>query len=375
MSSFFRTVARLGEPDGAELLVRQDVASLLEALEVVPDGRDPRGVRFDLPLILGLAVFATCCGAATFDEIAEVVADLDAVILAGFGLRRRPPSSAAFRRNINAVDPAALDDALCVWAADLPAEHDDHTAAPEPESATGSTPGSAVRRVVALDGTTLRGARAFDAAGTMSQQAVLEAVCQHTGAVLAQIPVVSGDENAAGLEMLDVLAARLGGLDGIALSADAKHTTIAFTKKTAELGGWWVLTVKGNATATHAALAPLPWTQVPAAFVTRDKDHARTQTRTTRVIELPDHVRLPLTGARQAGLVRRHVLRKKTITSPHSWTRETIHITTSLPPELADPAALAAIIRGHWQVEVRHEALCYRTGVRDPRHLAVAAAG
>lgn len=348
MSAFFRTVARLGEPDVADRLVRQEVSSLLEALAIVPDWRDPRGVRFDLPVILGLAVFATCCGAETFAEIAEITADLDEVILAGFGLRRRPPSAATFRRNLNAVDPVALDDALCVWAADLPARQED-SPQPRPE-----VPGPVGRRVVALDGKTLRGARSFDETGTMAQQAVLEAVCQDTGAVLGQVEIACGDENAAGLGMLDLLAARLGGLEGVTLSTDAKHTTVAFTKKVTELGGWWVLTVKRNATATHAALSPLPWDQVPNVHVARDKGHGRIETRTIRMLEVPDHVHLPLTGAKQAGLVRRHVYRKKTITSPHTWTRETVHIATSLPAELADPSALARMIRGHWRCEAHH---------------------
>ena len=75
MSSFFPIVASLGEPSAAELLVRRDVACLLDALEAVPDPRDPRGVRYGLPLVLGLAVFAACCGATTFEEIGEVAAD------------------------------------------------------------------------------------------------------------------------------------------------------------------------------------------------------------------------------------------------------------------------------------------------------------
>ena len=58
---------------------------------------------------MALAVLAVCCGASTFVVVAETVADLDRRLLAGFGLgRRRPPSAATFRRVLNAVDLASL---------------------------------------------------------------------------------------------------------------------------------------------------------------------------------------------------------------------------------------------------------------------------
>jgi hypothetical protein len=41
----------------------------------------------------------------SFDEVAEVVADLPDLLAAGFGLVRTAPSAATFRRIINATDP------------------------------------------------------------------------------------------------------------------------------------------------------------------------------------------------------------------------------------------------------------------------------
>jgi hypothetical protein len=357
-------VASLGEPSAAELLVRQDVACLLDALEAVPDPRDSRGVRYCLPLVLGLAVFAACCGACTFEEIGEIAADLEPVVLAGFGCTRRAPSAATFRRLINASDPDVLDEALCVWASGRTIGEDP----PEPEPCGR---GPVVRAVISLDGKTLKGARSFDEAGTMTQVAVLEAFDQHTGAVVAQIEIAGGDENAAGIAMVTRLAGRPGGLAGVVIVADAKHTTRELTALVTRLGGYWVCTVKGNAPTAHAALAELPWTDVPIAAVTRDKGHGRRETRTIRVLQIPDHVEITLTGALQAGLVRRTVWRKKTVTAPHAWTHESVLIATSLPAEAADPARLAAILRGHWQRDVvfgedKHIA---RTG-HGPRNLA-----
>ncbi len=352
MSSFFPIVASLGEPSAAELLVRRDVACLLDALEAVPDPRDPRGVRYGLPLVLGLAVFAACCGATTFEEIGEVAADLDPVVLAGFGCTRRAPSAATFRRLINSCDPQVLDEALCVWASGLTIGED----ATETESEPGvrGCAGPGVRAVVSLDGKTLKGARSFDAVGVMTQVAVLEAFDHLTGAVVGQVEIVGGDENAAGRAMVTRLAARPGGLTNVVIVADAKHTTRELAQLVTDLGGYWVFTVKGNAPTPHAVLAGLPWTDIPIGAVTRDKGHGRRETRTIRVVQVPDHVDVTLTGVVQAALVRRTVWRKKTVTTPHAWTHETVLIATSLPARATDPARLAAIVRGQWRIEALH---------------------
>lgn len=368
MSSFFPIVASLGDPSAAELLVRQDVAFLLEALEAVPDPRDPRGVRFDLPVVLGLAVFAACCGASTFVEIGEVAADLDPVILAGFGLIRTPPSAATFRRLINTADPDVLDEALCVWASGLTIGQDPPEATTSADNAVAAVEGDgssadvvrseglrSIRAVVCLDGKTLKGARVFDAAtGVMHQAAVLEALDQATRTVLAQVEIVSGDENRAGIEMIERLAARPGGLTGVVVIADAKHTTRELAETVTRLGGYWVLTVKGNCGTPHTILAGLPWADIPIGVVTRDKAHGRKETRTLRVTEIPDHITVPLTGTVQAGLLRRTVWRKKTVTTPHARTHQTVLVATSLPAHLADPARLAQIVRGQWLVEALH---------------------
>jgi hypothetical protein len=78
---------------------------------------------------------------------------------------RTAPSAATFRRIINATDPTVWDEALSAWAAG--------PAASEP-----ATSGQARPTVsgVSLDGKTMRGAKMFDAAGAMTQAAVLEAL-------------------------------------------------------------------------------------------------------------------------------------------------------------------------------------------------------
>ena len=100
MASLSLLSAVLDQPTGLEDRARRDAAGLIRALESVTDPRKRRGRRFELVVVLALAVLAVCCGASSFAVVAETVADLERRLLVGFGLGcRRPPSAATFRRD------------------------------------------------------------------------------------------------------------------------------------------------------------------------------------------------------------------------------------------------------------------------------------
>src|SRR5712691_10873841 len=116
---------------------------LLDALALVPDPRDPRGIRHALAAVLGLAVCATLAGARSYAAIAEWGDDAPARLRAALGLRRGAvPDLATIWRVLTSIDPAALDAAVGAWVRSRMA-----------------TARMANRRVVlAVDGKTLRGA-------------------------------------------------------------------------------------------------------------------------------------------------------------------------------------------------------------------------
>jgi predicted transposase YbfD/YdcC len=355
VSSLSMLVALLDQPSSLQARVQRGSAGLMKALESIADLRQRKGRRFELVTVLALAVFAVWCGASTFAVIAETVADLDRQMLAGFGVRRRPPSAATFRRVLNQVDPVELDEALSVWATAT-----DTTREPEPAGAGQGLHLPAdpvVDLVVAMDGKTLKGARRWDEAGVMRQDAVVETVEHGTRLVHGLVRIVDGDENAAVLGMIDRIAARRGGsLTGVVITADAKHTTKELTAKVIELGGHYLLTVKGNAPTAHAALDSLPWATITNAHTTREKGHGRQETRAIRLVTLPGQIagRTGLTGVLQAGRVRRSTRRKKTVTTPAAWTHENVYIVTSLSHRQACAARVARILREHWSCEVIH---------------------
>jgi hypothetical protein len=97
----------------------------------------------------------------------------------------------------------------------------------------------------------------------------------------------------------------------------------------------------------------LPWHRVPVADRTRDRAHGRIEHRTLKVVTV-HHLGFP-----HAAQVLQ-VTRKRTVGVPHASTRRrgwqtvTVYAITSIPFELARPACLADLLRGHWAIEAVH---------------------
>lgn len=75
MASLSLLLAVLDQPTRLEDRARRDAAGLMRALESVTDPRKRRGRRFELVVVLALAVLAVCCGASSFAVVAETVAE------------------------------------------------------------------------------------------------------------------------------------------------------------------------------------------------------------------------------------------------------------------------------------------------------------
>ena len=116
-----------------------DRATVLSVLAAVADPRARRGVRHRLAVILALAVCAVLAGARSFTAIAEWAADTDEATRAGLGIGGAVPCESTIRRTLQRLDADAFDDLAGAWAQQRTA------------------PSAGRRRVVAVDGTTLRG--------------------------------------------------------------------------------------------------------------------------------------------------------------------------------------------------------------------------
>jgi predicted transposase YbfD/YdcC len=139
----------------------------------------------------------------------------------------------------------------------------------------------------------------------------------------------------------------LDGLDlaGVVITADALHThadaaEFLVTGKQAH----YPLTVKANQPTLLERCAALAWHNVPVGDRTRDRARGRVELRTLKAVTV-NHFDLP--HAAQVLQVTRRVRDLGT----RRWRTVVVYAITSLPFELARPARLADLLRGHWAIE------------------------
>ncbi|MDP9355711.1 MAG: ISAs1 family transposase, partial [Chloroflexota bacterium] len=336
-------------------------SSLVAALAGVPDSRHRRGRRHGLTGMLAIGACACLTGATSYVAISEwAAAHGQAVLdrLSNGSSRQGLPCEATLRRCLQATDAAALDAAVAGWAgAQLAAQQ----AAAAHAAGQVLLPVNADRRVIALDGKTLRGSaprstpEQVAAARRGAGRTHLVAGYDHaSGVTLGQVACSAeagkGGEVAAARALAAALDER-GLLAEAVITADAGFTARALAADLRERGAHWILRVKGNQKTLHSRLKALPWAEVPEAARVHSVGHGRVETRTIRVIDLTgssDGHGEFFPDARQAiKIVRRRRNRHG------RWSVQTVYAITSLDDRQADPALLATWVRGHWSIEAR----------------------
>lgn len=293
---------------------------LLSVLQAVPDPRDPRGVRYPMAGLLALAVTATLAGCRSFAAIGQWAAEVTAEKLVSFGLTGRGvPDESTLRKLFARVDADVLDKALGVWM----------------WTRTFTAGG---RRVIALDGKTVRGARTRPDGKAPH---LIAAFDHAVGAVLGQVAIdAKSNEIPAARTLLRNLD-----LEGVVVTLDAMHTQTDTATVITDAGGDYVFTVKANMPTLYGKLKKLPWADVPAS---RQVTTGRGQrvTRTIKAADVPDWIEFP--GAAQVAQLRRTVTskdKKKTV--------EVVYLITSAHRHDTSPETLASWVRGHWGIENR----------------------
>ena len=288
---------------------------LLSLLATVPDPRDPRGRQHQLAAILAVGLAAVLAGARSFVAIGEWVAHQPTHALAELGVGGRGPGESTIRRAFGRLDADALDLVLgaYLW------------------TRTTVTDG---RRVIALDGKTVRGARTR----TTTAPHLVAAYDHSAGTVLGQVAITAKSNEIPAVQGL----LGLFDLNGAVVTVDAMHTQTDTANLITAAGGDYVFTVKGNQPTLHAACKNLPWAKV-TAHRTSTTGHGRRATRTTKVVTAPAWV--DFASATQIAQLRR------TVTRAGKRTVEVVYLITSADHLAAPPATLAAWVQGHWGIE------------------------
>jgi predicted transposase YbfD/YdcC len=333
-SSLIDVLTAHAEQAGSPVVEPERARSLVEALQQVPDRRDPRGVVHVLAGVLAVAVAAVLTGARSVAAIGEWAADVPQRVLADLAVFRdpftgvyRPPVTSTIRRILIDVDADALDTAVGRWII----------------GSVAVTRGVSARRAAySVDGKTLRGS------GPAGAQKHLFAVLdQHTGTVIGQVDV-DGKTNEITrfkplLDRLDLTAA--------VVTADALHTQreharwLVDTKNSA-----YLFTVKNNQPGLRRQLKKLPWSKVPVLDETGERGHGRYDIRRLQAVTCTGALGLDFPHATQALRIRRRRLNLMT----GRWSTVTVYALTNLSAGQATPAELADWLRGHWTIEVLH---------------------
>nr|WP_308455450.1 ISAs1 family transposase [Streptomyces sp. SM14] len=301
---------------------------LLERLAQVPDPRDPRGVRYPLVTLLGLAACAVLAGAKSLLAVGEWAADAPSTVLEKLGARVDPvlperswPAETTIRRLLARIDGDALDQAVGAWLADR-------------------QPRVQGLRGLAIDGKSLRGvSRAH------GRRIHLLAAFDHTtGPVLGQLDV---GEKTNEITRLRPLLNTVEDLTGTVITSDALHTQREHAAYLLERKAHYIVVAKGNQKKLSKQLKGLPWDEIPLLGRTRDPGHGRREVRRIKVCTV-DNLLFP--GARQAIWIRRRRVDRKTGKVSH----KNVYAVTSLTAEQASPDFLAQLIRGHWGIESLH---------------------
>jgi predicted transposase YbfD/YdcC len=314
-------------------------ASLAAAFAALPDPRRAASVRYPLPAILAFTVAGILANQLSVLAIAEWGTRQDSATLAALGFRTaQTPCQSTLQRLFRRLDGDALAAALTYCFA--PA------AAP-----TGSA-----QQGIAIDGKAQRGRLRFPGGGCPVH--ALSAFCHDQGVVLGHEPIAAPtgtDRGAAELTVAPALLDRILWASRV-LTGDALFCQRDLCQQVVAAGGDYLVLVKPNQAALYGDIELLfdpPSDIHPLPLLDRrttrtvDRGHGRTLEIRELVAstDLADYLDWP--GQAQ-------VFRLERTWSAHGQRKQARHYgITSLAPEVADPARLLALKRGHWAIENR----------------------
>jgi predicted transposase YbfD/YdcC len=355
------------QPDSSTrpvLLGRNGQESLVTVLSEVPDPRDARGIRHQVPTVIGLSLAAVLAGSRSVYAIGQWIAGCSQKTLRVFGARVDPvtgryvgPDEKTVRGLCARLDGDVLDAVMGRWLQGRA------LAAARAKARTGVRPprgrqarrrakaaGQRLRRAstrrrhrprlpqVAVDGKTSRGAKT---AGRSAPHLLAALSC--TGVVLAQCQIAcKSNEIGAFVGLLTPLNLVDHVVSADAMQTQRKHARWLREQKKAH----FVFPVLDNQPGLFDRLDALAWADVPVTAWSVDEDRGRHELRTIQVLPAPPGLKFPHVA--QVFLIERTVMTKG------KTTYQAMLYVTSLTAAQADPADLLAYVRQHWSIEVLH---------------------
>ena len=299
------------------------IPSLLEALNSVPDHRNPSGKRHRLSSILTFVCCGMLCGAKSLLAIFEWGRAHQVWCCQVFGFQRCTPCVNTLHLVFKHLAVTAFEQALHNWLTTQSVNQLQQSLRP-----------------LAIDGKTLRGSKTELLAGIH----LLSAFAGDSDMVEAQI-VVDSKENeiTQAPELLASIA-----LEGRVVTGDAIFTQRAICQTIIERGGHYVFEVKNNQPSLREAIARFFFNNLDTLdyVQTQDHGHGRLDNRTLHTYVLQPG-ELDWVGAQQVCRLIHQTQRQG------QWSVQVHYKITSLSRTQSGAAELLALSRGHWGIENR----------------------
>ena len=327
--------ARAGDPVTVD---PAGVARLQGFLTQIVDRRALRGRRYPLTYLLALPMLAMSAGHLDITAVAEWVTDAPDDLLHALGAptrrdgRPRRPDAKTLTEALT-LHGADYDWALCAFTAAMArTRHRD-------------THGGPLRRCLHVDGKAQHGA-----ARPGARTPMLLAARADDGTIAAQqqVPVDKTNEIRVFQPLIDQLDDTT--VADTVFTADQLHTQREHARYIHRRHGFYVFTVGGNQPKLYTAIDAVAWHLIAIAHATIDRGHGRIEVRTIRTLPASDTITGLFPHAAQVFLLERYIYD----TDGKPLGAVAVLGITNLTPAQADPAALAAYVRGHWSVESLH---------------------
>jgi predicted transposase YbfD/YdcC len=297
--------------------------ALIEQLKQIPDYRHIRGLRHPLWMLLMLSLLGFLCGYRGYRPLADFCCQHESSLrdLLGLAPTQAMPSYSTFRRTSLSVEPQGWVAVFNAWS--------------------GSTLPSEVIALWSIDGKSIRSTSTGGNTSAQNFISVVSVYEQHLGVLQ-----VSLMENAkvSEIQVAQALIAQLPKLPtGQCFSLAALHTTQATVATIRAAQHHYLLAVKQNRAAAHAAIEHITTTASPQSDATEvDQSHGRITQRHVQVFAPSAQLRAKWLGLAFVGVVHRSGVRD------HQPVEETVYYIGSAPWSAAE---LLQATRQHWQIE------------------------
>jgi predicted transposase YbfD/YdcC len=336
----------------------EQIRSLYQVLQSVPDGRCMRGRRYEAALVLTLLLVAKLAGEQTMAGIAEWVRQRKELVGQWLPLKRVPCAN-TYRYVCAHIDAQAL---LHAAVSVLETGHAAHVLGTAPLLPDGTNPLPAPLpaplRHLACDGKQLRGSHRRTATGVQAAQGLLGIYDTHSEQMVALLPIAGKGFEPKAFRTWLMQQTASGAVAGCLLTADALHTQTAVCKAIVKADADYLLVVKRNQRSLREDItylfsqAPNFWFPERQARQT-NAGHGRIETRTLRASdELNVYLVDRWPGVQQVFQVERTV--KRHSRQGDKTSVEVVYGLTSLPASRASPEQLLAWLRAHWRIENRN---------------------